>query len=103
MNDTREFLIAPVTTSGGLTQESLTEGALKVTREQIDEAAEQAREIADVMLARLRGAADDISEVTLEFGLSFEGKAGIPLITEAKAGATFAITVKWKFGPDSTG
>jgi hypothetical protein len=40
-----------------------------------------------------------MSEIKVEFGLSFEGKAGIPFFTEGKAGATIAITVTWDMRP----
>lgn len=35
-------------------------------------------------------------EMTLEFGVKLAGKAGIPLVTEGSAEATFKINAKWK-------
>lgn len=96
MNEPRTFLIAPASPPGGLYEQSVADSVLRVTKEQIQEAADQAREIAAVMMERLGDAAEGVSEVTIEFGLGFEGKAGIPFITEAKASATFAISVKWE-------
>lgn len=37
-------------------------------------------------------------ELTLEFGVKLAGKAGIPLVTEGSAEATFKVVAKWKLG-----
>jgi Trypsin-co-occurring domain 1 len=90
----RVYLIAP-TSAAGLQEEAFGDSVLKVSREKLEQASNEASEIAQIMMERLRQASEAVSEITVEFGLAFEGKAGIPFITEAKAGATFTITVTW--------
>ena len=80
---------------GGLTEEGIFERTREISGEKIEQAADQASRIADILTGRLRQSAQAVSEITVEFGLSFEGKAGIPFFTEGKAGATIAITVTW--------
>jgi hypothetical protein len=80
---------------GGLAEEGLFERSREISGEKIEEAADQASRIADILTSRLKQSAQAVSEITVEFGLSFEGKAGIPFFTEGKAGATIAITVTW--------
>ena len=81
-------------------EEGLGDRTRAISREKIEQAAEQARAIAEILTSRLKATSDAVSEITVEFGLSFEGKAGIPFFTEGKAGATIAITVTWDLSKD---
>lgn len=84
---------------GGLEEEGIADRTREISPEKIEQAADQARAVAETLTSRLRGTAEAVSEIKVEFGLSFEGKAGIPFFTEGKAGATIAITVTWDLRP----
>lgn len=88
---------------GGLMEEGIADRTREISREKIEQAADQARAIAETLTSRLRATAEAVSEIKVEFGLSFEGKAGVPFITEGKAGATIAITVTWDLSAAAAG
>lgn len=44
-------------------------------------------------------ASAEVSEVAIEFGLKFAGKAGVPFVTEGSAESNMKVQVKFKYPP----
>jgi NTP-dependent ternary system trypsin peptidase co-occuring protein len=78
---------------GGLQEEGFRERTKEITQAQIEKAADQARQVAEVMTSRLKAIGEAVSEISVEFGVSFEGSAGVPVFAQGKVGATLAVTV----------
>jgi hypothetical protein len=94
-SDTPEFLIQ-ITPEwpGGPRLQADRQDVIRGTKEQLDAAASIARAAG----VSMRDVFEEIapSSGSVEFSLSFEGEAGIPMIAKGKATATFAITLEWK-------
>ncbi|MBP0000600.1 MAG: hypothetical protein J7641_16645 [Cyanobacteria bacterium SID2] len=43
----------------------------------------------------------NVSEIAIEFGLKFAGKAGVPFVTEGSAETNMKIQVKFQFPPET--
>ena len=97
------FRVEVAATDGGLYEEGRSDRFVEISKDKVEQAAAQAREISQIMLDRLLEASDSVSELKVEFGLSFEGSGGIPFFASAKAGATFAVTVTWNLAEAKAG
>jgi hypothetical protein len=67
----------------------------RLTRAQLEQIADAARETGRALLARLRDVDTVPSKVKLEFGLSAGGEAGIPFVTKGTLEAQFKVSLEW--------
>lgn len=94
-SETPDFLIQ-ITPEwpGGPRLQAADRDVIKGTKEQLDAVASVARAAG----ASLRDVFEELApnNGSVEFSLSFEGEAGIPMIAKGKATASFTITLEWK-------
>ncbi|WP_017660034.1 CU044_2847 family protein [Baaleninema simplex] len=76
--------------------------ASQEARDRMVKATEMMRGYAKFAVNSFRNfASANVSEVTIEFGLKFAGKAGVPLVTEGSAETTMKVQVKFQY-PQNT-
>jgi hypothetical protein len=70
---------------------------LKEASEKFEQAADNARKAALVILEKLRsGLADKPDEVEITFGLKASGELGSLVVAKASVEASYSVTLKWK-------
>lgn len=90
-----EFLIqVEVEHPGGPRLEGASEAVIKGSQRQLDAVATMTRQAGTA----LRGAFLELapSSGSVEFSLSFEGEAGLPVLAKGKATANITVTMEWQ-------
>jgi len=87
------FLIQVESESPGGRLEASGAGIIKGSQEHLDAAADLARRAAATMSDVFRTAGPDAGSV--EFALTFEGSAGLPVLAKGKIGATLTVRLEW--------
>jgi hypothetical protein len=87
------FLIQVATEPPGARLEGAGDLVVEGTRRHLEAAAELARTAAQTVGNVIREHAPDGGRI--EFALTFEGEAGLPVLAKGKAGATLTITLEW--------
>jgi len=87
-----EFLIQ-VEETGGARLESSGREVIKASDKQLDAAAELAHRASDKLSKVFASAGPDSGSV--EFALSFEGEAGLPVLAKGKVGTSITVTLNW--------
>ena len=64
------------------------------TRAHFDAVSETLRGFTDRAVQSLRDVDADIERVTLQFGVSLGGEAGVPFVTQGKADSTLSVTIE---------
>lgn len=89
------FIQTRLETPGGpQLQGDRTDAVIKGTQKQLDAAASLARKAGTSLHEVFTELAPDTGSV--EFSLTFEGEAGMPVLAKGKAGATITVTLEWK-------
>ncbi|MCG6942165.1 MAG: hypothetical protein LJE69_13050 [Thiohalocapsa sp.] len=73
-------------------------GADGVLRADLARVQQTLRGFVDGSVAALRGVDADIERVTLEFGVSLGGEAGVPFVSKGKADGALRVTVQCNLG-----
>src|SRR4051812_34326063 len=92
--ETPKFLIQVIPEWPGARLQADDRGVIEGTKAQLDAVASLARADGSSMRAVFNELAPD--KGTVEFSLSFEGEAGIPMIAKGKATASFTVTLEWE-------
>ncbi len=94
--DQADFLIQTrlETPGGPQLQGDRGDAVIRGTQKQLDAAASLARKAGTSLHEVFKELAPDTGSV--EFSLTFEGEAGLPVLAKGKAGATITVTLEWK-------
>jgi len=69
------------------------------TIEELEDVGIAIADICNTLQGQIQGALQKSkpSELTLEFGVTLAGEAGVPFVTKGTAEGTFKVTAKWNF------
>ena len=91
--ETSDFLIQVQLEGPGVQLQGAGDSAIKGTQKHLEAAGELARQAAETVGKAVKEAAPTSGGV--EFSITFEGEAGLPVLAKGKAGATLTITLEW--------
>jgi hypothetical protein len=89
-----EFLIQVQLEGPGTRLEGAGDTAIKGAQKHLEAAGALARQAAETVGKAVKEAAPTSGAV--EFSITFEGEAGLPVLAKGKAGATLTITLGWE-------
>ncbi len=88
-----EFLIQTRLEQGGVSLQSSSDAVVKGNQKRLEQAAQLARETGSELKDVFKELAPDKGAV--EFALTFEGEAGLPVLAKGKVGASITVTLEW--------
>lgn len=96
LEDGSQILVESQTSAvGGLAPASRAEDAVEAASQTFEQALDRVRPAASTIIAKLKSLSEPADEVTVEFGLNLQAKAGA-VIASASVDAHYKVSLKWK-------